>query len=386
MSSDDQAVVATFAQFALAYDGAFLGMTLAIAAIKTILKYRRSCSAAAKIRRAPSVSVSGLRSLAPSSPEDDSSGRTENLVIVRGQVRPKTAVDRKWMGFKDKVFVSENGERAVIVERTQTWLYNEWRGLQWLSYDLRSLFGRHRKAHQSTYLETVPFVLTAEESEPESGYVFVNLNGSNHLLPLTTVYSHMRPVQASPFTFLQAIFGHGYPVGLLDEEKILPLGQDITAVGICSSEDGVLEIKSSKDIPYFLSEMTKDQMEEEIAVNIKILFWSSVALGMLSFGVLGYSLMRNWARWKRWRDLKQRIQEQQSVGAVTENSGEDEAGSVPDGELCVICLMTRRRSAFVPCGHLVCCPRCALSIERDLRPKCPVCRQFIRTSVRIYAS
>lgn len=41
-------------------------------------------------------------------------------------------------------------------------------------------------------------------------------------------------------------------VGLLDEEKILPLGKDITAVGMCSFKNGVPEIKSCKDLPYFL--------------------------------------------------------------------------------------------------------------------------------------
>lgn len=67
-------------------------------------------------------------------------------------------------------------------------------------------------------------------------------------------------------------------------------------------------------------------------------------------------------------------------------SEDDESANVPDGQLCVICLMRRRRSAFVPCGHLVCCQRCALSIEREVSPKCPVCRQSIYNSVRIYDS
>jgi E3 ubiquitin-protein ligase MUL1 len=41
-------------------------------------------------------------------------------------------------------------------------------------------------------------------------------------------------------------------VGLLDEEKILPLGKDITAVGVLSFKNGIPEIKSCKDLPYFL--------------------------------------------------------------------------------------------------------------------------------------
>lgn len=73
----------------------------------------------------------------------------------------------------------------------------------------------------------------------------------------------------------------------------------------------------------------------------------------------------------------------EAEGGVT---AAEESGDVPEGQLCVICLMRQRRSAFVPCGHLVCCPRCALSVERELSPKCPVCRQTIRSSVRIYDS
>lgn len=41
-------------------------------------------------------------------------------------------------------------------------------------------------------------------------------------------------------------------IGLLDEEKILPLGKDISAVGLCRLRDGIAEIKSCKDLPYFL--------------------------------------------------------------------------------------------------------------------------------------
>ena len=41
-------------------------------------------------------------------------------------------------------------------------------------------------------------------------------------------------------------------VGLLDEEKILPLGKEITAVGVCSLKNGNPEIQSCNDLPYFL--------------------------------------------------------------------------------------------------------------------------------------
>lgn len=42
-------------------------------------------------------------------------------------------------------------------------------------------------------------------------------------------------------------------VGLLDEEKILPLGAEVTAVGVLSTtSDGSVVIKSCKRLPMFL--------------------------------------------------------------------------------------------------------------------------------------
>lgn len=41
-------------------------------------------------------------------------------------------------------------------------------------------------------------------------------------------------------------------VGLLDEEKILPLGKEITVVGTCGLSNGAPEIKSCKDLPVFM--------------------------------------------------------------------------------------------------------------------------------------
>ena len=38
------------------------------------------------------------------------------------------------------------------------------------------------------------------------------MEGSEHPLPLTTVYHRLQPVEVSPHTFLQAIFGHKCPV------------------------------------------------------------------------------------------------------------------------------------------------------------------------------
>ncbi|XP_010261888.1 PREDICTED: E3 ubiquitin-protein ligase SPL2 [Nelumbo nucifera] len=391
MSSHDRAAAAALANVALAADGAVIGLVLAYVAVQSWLKFNNTSSALQKIRGAPTVRVADLRSLLSSSDDNsirniaNESGPTEGkLVIVRGLIEAKSAVDGNWRSLRPNALIShESGERAVVLQRTQTCIYNEWRGLFGWTSDLRTLFARPLKEQKSTSLRMVPFILVEGGQWPHSDYVVVNLDGSRHPLPLVTVYHQLQPVQASPYTFLQALFGHHYPVGLLDEEKILPLGKEITAVGICRFQDGNPEIKSCKDLPYFLSDMTKDQIVVDLGFRTKVLLWGGILLVSLSFGILGYAIMRNWNRWKEW---KQQRQVQQSRAAAPEIEGDEEAGDVPDGQLCVICLMRRRRSAFVPCGHLVCCQGCALSVERDLAPKCPVCRQTIRNSIRVYSS
>jgi hypothetical protein len=58
----------------------------------------------------------------------------------------------------------------------------------------------------------VPFVLVDGGRWPHSDFVVVNMDGSRHPLPLTTVFHQLQPITASPYTFLQALFGHEYPV------------------------------------------------------------------------------------------------------------------------------------------------------------------------------
>ncbi|KAK3030940.1 hypothetical protein RJ639_036678 [Escallonia herrerae] len=420
MSVHDQATAAIISQIALAGDGAVLGLALAYVAFRSILKYAATSSALRKIRNAPSARVSDLRSLLSSSEpiSDHSEAGAGELVVVRGTVEAKSAIEGgNWKGLRPNVIVShETGEKGVILLQTQTCIYNEWRGFFGFTSDLRSLFSRSWKEQETSSYRTlgfrerfekftsfvlsgigstihvcavsrqVPFVLAEGGKWPHPDYVFVNMDGSRHPLPLTTVYHHLHPISASPYTFLQALFGHEYPVGLLDEEKLLQVGKDITAVGTCILKDGIPEIKSCTDLPYFLSELTKDQMVVDLAFRTRVLLWSGTVIGSVAIGILGYAVVRNWNRFKEWRQRRQL--RQQNVAASNEAeaqaAAEEEIGNVPDGELCVICLMRVRRSAFIPCGHLVCCQRCALSVERDSAPKCPVCRQEIQTSVRIY--
>ncbi|RYQ88718.1 hypothetical protein Ahy_B09g095750 isoform C [Arachis hypogaea] len=344
MSSHDQVLASLLSQIVLSFDGAVLGLALAYAAIRSIRNFTTNSASLRKLRRAPSVSVSDLRSLL-----SDSDGNSDDggIVVVRGTVEPKAAVDGSWKSLRPSLLVSrESGDKAVVLQITQTCIYNEWKGLFGWTSDLRAIFARSWRQPESKFLRKVPFVLVDVGRQPSTEYVVVNLDGSRHPLPLTTVYHKLQPINASPYTFLQALFGHEYPVGLLEEEKILPVGKDITAVGLCSVRNGIPEIKSCKDLPYFL----------------------------------------NWNKWMQWKEQRQRQQQRQAVIDEVDPQVDEQNEDIADGQLCVICLMRRRRSVFVPCGHLVCCQGCAISVEREVAPKCPVCRQEIRQSVRIFES
>ncbi|KAL8458686.1 hypothetical protein ACS0TY_036261 [Phlomoides rotata] len=408
MSIQDRATATVLAHLATAADGAFTGIGFAYVAYRIIRKYSTTSSALRKIRQAPYVQPSDIRSILSDGDESNSSDRDGGtastsdsgggkLVIVRGSVEAKSALEGNWKNLmgNNLVVSKASGEKGVILERSETCIYNEWTGLFRWTADLRSMLSRSVKEQRTSSIKTVPFILVEGGKMPQSEYIVVNMEGSNHPLPLTTVYQHLQPIDASPYTFLQALCGLEYPVGLLYEEKILPQGKDITALGMCSLKNGIPEIKSCKDFPYFLSNLTKDQLIADLTFKTKVLMWSGLVFGALTMGILGYSIARNWTKWKEWRHQRRIQQERRaqqennpsgSQGLVDAIAEDEESEEVPDGELCVICLMRRRRSAFIPCGHRVCCQRCALQVEREVTPNCPVCRQSVRGSVRIYDS
>ncbi|KAG0476451.1 hypothetical protein HPP92_013292 [Vanilla planifolia] len=389
MSSRDNAAAFAVAHLAVACDGAILGVVLAVCAATSWFKYLTASSALDKIRAVPSACISDLRSLIAAS---DGEGEDEGkLVVIRGQVQPKSTIETAWPPSKNNSALSSqgSGHRAVILQQTQTCIYNEWRGIFGWSFDLHALFAKSWREQRLSSIRSVPFILVEGGQWPKSGYVHISLDGSTHPLPLATVYHQLRPIQPTPYSICQAIFGNGIPVALLDEEKILAVGKEITAVGMCKLQNGALEMKSCSDLPYFLSNMTKDEIEADLAANSKILFWSGVVLGAFSVGVLGFTVFRNWRRWKEWRRRRQihTLNRESNVESTADaESGDASDGDVPEGQLCVVCLMRRKRSAFVPCGHLVCCSQCAIYVLHGLSPKCPVCRQAISSSIRIYDS
>ena len=75
-----------------------------------------------------------------------------------------------------------------------------------------------------------------------------------------------------------------------------------------------------------------------------------------------------------------------SMNNINESQELVETNEISYDELCIICMIRSKTTAFFRCGHKVCCHDCAkkmLKKHKDLR-KCPICRKNISGVLRIY--
>ncbi|CAH1425418.1 unnamed protein product [Lactuca virosa] len=244
MSAPDQAAFAVLSQVALAADGAVLGLALAYIAVRSVLKFKTTSSSLNKVKKAPSVSVSDLPSIL-SHPSDQESDTTtfsdEKIIIIRRVVETKFIVNGDWK--KQNVLLShEFNEKSVIWRGCKRFDFNplvyDNAGSVPVVYDNATLV--------SEVYSSVPFILVDWGNWSKSDYLKVNLDGSKHPLPLKTVCHNLQPISTSPYTFLQAFFGHEYPVRLLDEEMILPVRKEITVVGLVSLKNGIPKVMHAR--------------------------------------------------------------------------------------------------------------------------------------------
>lgn len=57
----------------------------------------------------------------------------------------------------------------------------------------------------------------------------------------------------------------------------------------------------------------------------------------------------------------------------------EENRRIKEERQCKICMDDDVSVVFFPCGHLACCPKCAVAVD-----KCPICRKDIEKQVKIY--
>lgn len=168
--------------------------------------------------------------------------------------------------------------------------------------------------HTTTKMETVPFVLTEN-----SASVSVCLDASTHSLPLTRVFHQLQGFHAylgssTPYTQLNHYFK---PVGLI-EQMILPTGKEITAVGFCTLQHGNPQIVACRNFPYFLSDMTRDEMLSHLDGTWRSWCFCTIVLGSFSVGIFGYIFSRQCKR-RRERSTKN------DVADVNDGDGETAA-------------------------------------------------------------
>ncbi|PIA33413.1 hypothetical protein AQUCO_04100086v1 [Aquilegia coerulea] len=273
--------------------GVVTSLALAYGSVKRFIEYHSTRRSFNKVLAAKIVPITDLRSLILSS-ANEAESNDEKLIVVRGLVR----------NLSSNVLVDHaSGKRGVVLQETHTCI--EYKNLDdLLGWDRFNPFKLLKpwKYLRYTLLRTVPFQLEGFSPGSYSDSVVVNLSGSTHSLPLKPVFDLCRVLPKNRLTL--SIL---YPVGLL-EVKLLPLGKEITAIGFCSLQDGNLQIKACENIPYFLTELTKYHMVENLGHMGCSFFIQGVTFGSLALFVLFLTFatfVRNrpccWQRWKDWR-------------------------------------------------------------------------------------
>jgi hypothetical protein len=54
--------------------------------------------------------------------------------------------------------------------------------------------------------------------------------------------------------------------------------------------------------------------------------------------------------------------------------------------MCVVCFDAPKDHLIVPCGHQCVCARCAEQLTKTRTPTCPVCREPIQQTVKVFCS
>lgn len=123
MPSPQQVLIFLVSKLALSFDSPILGVALGYASVRTLLKLSSYSSALSKVRIAPSVKISDLRS---SLAFDQSDQSTAKLAIIRGTVEAKSALDdSKWNIFKKSDLLVSRGtiDRAVMFGELKRYVF-----------------------------------------------------------------------------------------------------------------------------------------------------------------------------------------------------------------------------------------------------------------------
>ncbi|XP_074290365.1 E3 ubiquitin-protein ligase SPL2-like [Silene latifolia] len=193
---------------------------------------------------------------------------TKRLVWLRGVILPLSSVDdlcdnsddESSSSTVDTALVSDNTtdlKPVVLVDRT--WHICKRTGTE--------IIGGTSKMTKTKLIseskKQVPFIMARQIPKPCNEYVFVNWDGNEDLVPLKQVSCSRK--QLLNLSQLDSEL----TVEEEREEKALSQGTVVTALGLLSSDKGILTIEPSEAHPFFLTTTSKEQMIEELLDDIE---------------------------------------------------------------------------------------------------------------------
>jgi hypothetical protein len=87
------------------------------------------------------------------------------------------------------------------------------------------------------------------------------------------------------------------------------------------------------------------------------------------------------------RPLQNSRIKKQEVGAtesVPRCTGPSETSDVSEIDVCIVCMVSKKTHAFVPCGHQCVCEECGNTLSNRDRAECPMCRIPIEKVMQIF--
>ena len=188
--------------------------------------------------------------------------------------------------------------------------------------------------------------------------------------------------------------------------RALLRGTEVTVFGRATTDEsgesggpGVC-VRPDRSSSFFITERTVGEVLEDLDQSILESALTMATLGLVSTffaGVLSVyvyvvarDLYRSLGRGKgRCRGRATWGDPREEVTSGEEDDDEEELGDGAGNKVCCICLSRKKRYVMVPCGHCCACRLCAIALfteaeEKNVEPKCPICRREVDHFIKMY--
>ncbi|CAI5938714.1 unnamed protein product [Closterium sp. NIES-64] len=331
---------------------------------------------------------------------------------------------------------------AVIVERVDEMVYSElhallgWRVKSERVNSFRSEVPFCLAESPDTSAPRVSISLATNPSDQHPPIPLVTLHSHLHkaLPPTLASTAHL-------------IAGRRMPLGMRSEHRVLPVNHALTAVGhVHVSKDGRAALVPSSHLPFFLLNESREAALQRLQQQRRNHVQRGALFALAAAAVAGFMWWRKRRNERREREYEQqragtrneaptwqgaaapwpeefpallpatahdpssRLDQQleeileaveeireaqreergEGGGEGQEEEEEEEEGldldaehELPAEQVCVVCAGRVRRAVFIPCGHRVCCLRCARAVKES-SSICPICRRFVRRVYQVF--